>query len=260
MKLSLFLTILFSVILLSACEEHTLNPTSAQLRGEKITYHFNAGFSYRILQYDDKGKVKGLVSGVTYTDEEPFENTYELIYEGESLKEVRSLDPTIWSFEYTYGKNGQLSETKVFLSDELKEFYAFSYDTEGHLVSEISWGANDNAEFLPISQHKYRYDSHHNLIENQLFLYDNEDFKLISTTLYKDFDDKINSEHQFMNNLHHPFVRFCKNNPRTIQLTNSNGTSAEQKFLYDYNSRGYVTKRRIENESATVDFEYKEVK
>jgi hypothetical protein len=120
-------------------------------------------------------------------------------------------------------------------------------------------GASEGGEFLPTSQHKYKYDNHHNLIENQLLLFDNEDFKLVSTTLYKDFDDKINSDHQFMTNLHHPFIRFSKNNHRTIQLNNSNGTSAEQKFLYEYNARGYVTKRSIENGSATIDFEYKEV-
>ncbi|MBA4057793.1 MAG: hypothetical protein C0490_23965, partial [Marivirga sp.] len=204
---------------------------------------------------------RGMISGVTYPDDGTFENTHELVYEGNVLKEIHSHDVTIWSFEYSYGKKGELSETKVFLEDKLKEFYAFSYDTEGHLINEITWSTtSENGELLPISQRKFTYDNRHNLIEIQQFTYDVDHFKLFTTIVYKDFDDKANLEYLFMNNLHHPFVRFFKNNPHSVQLTHQNGTSAEQNFLYEYNSQGYVVKRRIKNDPSSIDFEYKEVR
>lgn len=259
MKFAPLLSALLLLIFFTGCDDNSQQPNLPELQGEKITYHFQGGFSYRILQYDEKGKVNGLISGVTYP-EGTFENTHHFIYEGNVLKEIRSQDATIWSFKFTYGKKGELSETKVFLDDKLKEFYAFSYDIEGHLISEITWGSDENDKLLPISQRKYRYDNRHNVIESQQFIFEEDTPKLTSTILYKDFDDKVNSEYLFLNNLHHPFVRFCKNNPRTIQLNNENGTSAEQKFVYEYNSQGHVTKRSIENDPATIDFVYKEVK
>ena len=257
---SLLLIALLSTILLTSCDEQTLTPALPILRGEKVTYHFESGFSYRILQYDDKGKVKSLVSGITYPDDGTFENTYELIYEGNVLKETRSQDVTVRSFEYSYGTNGQVSETSVFQNDKLKELYEFSYDIEGNLVSEITWSSSTDGELFPASQRKFKYDYRHNLIEIRQFTAEGEDFILVTTIVYSDYDNKVNSEYMFMNNLYHPFLRFFKNNPRSVRLTHENGTSAEQKFLYEYNSQDHVTKRRIENDPTSIDYEYIEFK
>jgi hypothetical protein len=261
MKSSSLIIALFSVIFFTGCDENAQQPTLPTVKGEKITYYFQGGSSYRILQYDDKGKVTGLISGVSYPNEGTFENAHEFIYEGDVLKQILSKDAAIWSFEYTYGKNGRISESRVFLDEQLKEFYAFSYDIEGNLINELIWRAeSENDELLPASQRKFKYDNNRNLTEIQQLTYDGTDFRLVTTIAYSDYDDKVNSEYMFMNNLHHPFVRLCKNNPRSVLVTHENGTSAKQKFLYEYNSSGLVTTRRIENEPSYIDFEYKKLK
>lgn len=256
--LSLFIIVL-STTFFSSCEDQPLNPTLPLLRAEKIIYHFEMGFNYQILQYDGFGKVNGLISGVTYPDDGTYENRHEFIYERNILMEIRSHDASIESYKYSYGPNKQVSETSVFLNGKLKESYEFLYDKEGNLIREITWnGSPGGGHLRPGFQRKFKYDHRKNLVEIQQFRDDGEGFKLLTTITYSDYDDKINSEYMFMNNLYHPFIRFCENNPRSVRLVHENGTSAEQKFLYDYNSQGHVTKRRIENDRISIDFEYTE--
>lgn len=257
---SYFLPLLW-VILLPACDDHTVQPSEPEIRAEKLTHHFAGGLSYRILQYDDQGKVITLVSGVTYPDEGSFENVHDLIYEGNRLKEIQSRDNTIWSFQYTYGKKGELTETGMFVGDSLKEFHAYSYDTESQLISDITWrDSGEKKQLIPVTQYLYAYNGHHNLIETRQFIYQEDAFQLATTITYHDFDDKVNPEYLFLNNLHHPTVRFFRNNPRLVRLMHENGTGAEQIFSYEYNSHGHVTKRRIENDPSSIDFEYADVK
>jgi hypothetical protein len=76
---------------------------------------------------------------------------------------------------------------------------------------------------------------------------------------YENFDDKENSEHLFMNNLYHPFVRFFQNNPRTVRITNANDSSSEQHYTFLYDTQGQVIKRIAEGAGTSIDYEFKEV-
>lgn len=259
---SILITLIFLTTSIISCEKNDLDPTlpSSLLRGKKITYHFESGFSYKSFQYDDTGKLTSMISVVNYTDQGTFESTYNFIYGGHILKETRSLDVPLGSLEYQYGTNGQISNTFVILNEKLKEYYEFFYNTNGDLVREVIWNnVLDEDKFMPASESKFLYDERRNLTEILQFQDYGEGFKLVTTISYHDYDDKVNSEYMFMSNLYHPFVRFHKNNPRVVRVAHENGSISEQKYLYEYNSQGHVTKRHIENNLTSIDFEYQEV-
>ena len=256
-KLTSSLLLVAAALILPACQESDPTPTPIQPRAEKMTYSFGTSQSYRVLEYDANGNLSSIISGLTDPEYGPQEYSHTLVYQANRLVSLVSEYESVVSFNYVYGSDGLLSETNAYYGNDLNEVYKFEYDDKGRVASKVTWNRNaESGSLQMVSKSEYEYDSHNNLIEERRFLHDGGAFFLTATFVYLDFDTKKSSEHLFMTNLQHPFVQFFQNNPQTLKLTNGNGTSAEQKFTYEYNSDGQVIKKWIEGGDDSYEYKF----
>jgi hypothetical protein len=255
-KLTSSLLLVVAALTLQSCYEYEPVPSPVTLRAEKLTYSFGSSKSYRTLTYDAGGRLTTIVSGLTNPEDGTFESTHKLSYSRNLLRSAKSDDQTVISYEYSYSFSDILTETNAYLGNDLYESHKYSYDGLGRLTKDITWTRNAANGILEKNyQIEYKYDSHDNLIEERRAVFNGSAFIPVSTVAYLNFDTKKNSEHFFMTSLYHPFVMFFQNNPQTQKLTNANGTSAEQKFTYEYNDMGLAVKKFIAGSDAS--FEYK---
>ncbi|MEQ9102402.1 MAG: hypothetical protein RIF36_11220 [Imperialibacter sp.] len=255
-KFTSSLLLVVAALTLQSCYEYEPAPSPVTLRAEKLTYSFGSSKSYRTLTYDAGGRLTTIVSGLTNPEDGTFEFTHKLSYSRNLLRSAKSDDQTVISYEYSYSSSDILTETNAYMGNDLYESHKYSYDGLGRLTKDITWTRNATTGTLQKNyQIEYKYDSHDNLIEERRAGYNGSAFVPASTIAYINFDTKKNSEHFFMSSLHHPFVIFFQNNPQTQKLTNANGTSAEQKFTYEYNDMGLAIKKIIAGRDAS--FEYK---
>lgn len=244
------------VAALQACSDDGVEPQATKWRAEKITYDFGAGQNYKAMKYDRNGRLVAIVTG--QVDSEGIsETTHHLQYEAGRLVAMVADEDVIPSYEYAYSRTGLLTETHVYSENSLVETHKYTYDAAGKLVKDIAWSrATQNGAFGPALQLEYLYDSHGNVIEKRYYRHNGTEFTKTQQVRYLSFDSMKNPEHFFPNALNPQAILFS-NNPLRMKLVNSNGTTAEQTFRYEYNCDGLATKQTNVETGSTMQFELK---
>ncbi|MCU0444940.1 MAG: hypothetical protein MUE85_08465 [Microscillaceae bacterium] len=162
--------------------------------------------------------------------------------------------------EYAYEyQNGKLLKIKQLFGDQVVNEYRYQYDGNGRLVQILAEAGEGSAEGN--TRQVLHYNAQGNLNEVLLSAWNvqTQQFELISTTYYQDFDDKKNVEGwklTFPTLMH---LQLQKNNPRKVVIKDAQGELiAEATHTFEYDAQGYPTKVKVKSEQGEgpTHFEY----
>lgn len=208
------------------------------LRAEKMSYGKN---SYRVLTYDDDNRISKITSGLL-DENDSLETVYTVHYADGRIQKIATTGAAE-SIEFHY-EGVKLIESLEYINNEVVRMNFFEYDNRDRVKTWIILQATTDGDFTPLTKKTFAYDTQNNAVQMEYFDYSPDvlDFVLVSTTHYKDFDNRKYSGAFFLN-FYHPYHTLFQNNPRTWRVENANGSVGETHFTYEYNSEGYVTRQ-----------------
>ncbi|MBL0743157.1 hypothetical protein [Chryseolinea lacunae] len=208
------------------------------LRAEKMSY---GKHSYRVLTYDNDNRISQITSGLL-DEGDSLETVYTVHYADGRIQKITTTGAAE-SIEFHY-EGGRLTESLEYVNNAVERMNFFAYDDHDRVKAWVILQATADDDFIPVSKKTFTYDAQNNAVQMQYSDYhaDVLDFVIVSTTHYKDFDNRKYSGAFFLN-FYHPYHTLFQNNPRTWRVENSNGSVGETHFTYEYNDQGYVTRQ-----------------
>jgi hypothetical protein len=248
-----FTPLLLIVALLAACNDHDNTPEPVrQLRAQSLSY---GDYSYRIYHYDDQNRLSSITGGII-DEGDSAEFTHHLTYDGDKIDKLEITDQAV--VDYVYEGN-RIKETREYLSGALIATHHYTYDPRGQVTTwEIERARLEGEDPVPDSKYVYTYNADGNLVTQKDYVFLEQDYRLLHTITYEDFDDKKSSDPLFLTDLYNfQHIKF-KNNARTWRLVNAaSGATAEEHFQFEYNEQGYVT-RSIPDQGAGITYRFTE--
>lgn len=251
----LTLSVLFS---LSACDkdpsetptqvppqQQLPNPLPAHALVKQIKWDEN---DHETFQYNDKGQVSRVRMQWQFDQSDP--------------TKIRTI---VYDFQY----DEQDKPVQVNLSDGFSARY-FYHDSLIHVTKELYPGggvarevtyiyannriaqetwrvSNLPGEPVTVYKHAFSYDAKGNLNKIEIFeQQENLEYKLLETTEYSDFDDKINPTSWMLRYPYLPQMRWQFNNPRREVRKVAGGQTEVTTYAYEYNAQGLPVSQRKE--------------
>jgi YD repeat-containing protein len=226
---------------------------------------------------------KALVSKLKWTDNDYYDFTYNAqnqvshlhfqwqYVEGDPTQ-IRSID---YDFQYdAQDKPVQVNYTGGFstkyayhgnLVHRTKEFYPggdwsreVTYIYVNDRITQEIWHVNGlPGEPVDIYKYEFGYDAKGNLAEVKTYeqvtdsTSGQQQFKLLETLEYSDFDDKINPTSWMLRYPYLPQVRWQMNNPRRETRRLADGVAKVTTHEYEYNGEGLPISRRTTSTGGT---------
>lgn len=196
------------------------------------------------LQYNTAGllthstmKQKAL-NGVVLT------STLEYIYKNGRIDSAAR--ETVFRAAFKY-EGDRIARTEEYIDDTWVQRHTFAYDEKGRLKESITLqDIPEEDGIIPVRKSVYQYDERDNLVAHDHYYYapGKKDFVLLTVTRISDYDAKPNAEDFFGGHPFNPHVKFRKNNPRKMVVSNAAGLGkTEYTFTYTYNDGGYPVKK-----------------
>lgn len=257
---------IFMVLLgLSACEKDPVveppvsqppqqqlpNPLPANALVKQVKWSENDRDNY---QYNNKGQVSQFRQQWQYQENDPTKIrtlVHDFQYDAENKPVLVNVSG---NFSIRYFYHGDLVHlTKEFypggdLAKEVTYIYA------GNRIAQETWRvSNLPGEPVSVYKHAFSYDAKGNL--NKVEVYEQQEnlqYKLLETTEYSDFDDKINPTSWTMRYPFLPQVRWQFNNPRREVRRVVEGAVETTTHTYEYNAQGLPTVKRTTRPSGVV--------
>ncbi|HRI59539.1 MAG TPA: hypothetical protein PK228_07440, partial [Saprospiraceae bacterium] len=231
---------------------------------------------------------KALVSKLKWADNDHYTFTYNAKNQVSNLRyqyQYVQGDPTqirtvVYDFQYDaqdkpvqVNYSGGFSEKYFYhgnLVHRTKEFYPggdwskeVTYIYANDRIAQEIWHVN-GLPGEPVSVYKYQfgYDQKGNLAEIETYeqVIDSTSgqlqYKLLETTEYSDFDDKINPTSWMLRHPYLPQVRWQFNNPRREVRRLTDGTSQTTTHEYEYNDEGLPVVKRTTGPSGVLTMTY----
>ncbi len=210
-------------------------PAHALIRQQKW-----AETDHQTFSYNAKGQVIQIRSQWQFVEGDPTQiNTiiYDVVYD--SLNRPVELTNSIgYKGRYLYHGN-LIHKTQELGSDgaivkEVTYIYA-----DNRIAAEIWRIPGNNGGPDALNKHVFGYDVKGNL--NKVIMYEQtgvDQFKLLETTTYSDFDDKINPLSWMLRYPYLPQLRLQFNNPRKVTVQPANGAASTTTYAYEYNAQG----------------------
>lgn len=221
------------------------NPLPAHALVMQIKWDEN---DHETFQYNDKGQVSRLRSQWQYVEGDP--------------TKIRAI-------EYDFQYDEQNKPVQVNLSDGFSARY-FYHDSLIHVTKELYPGggvarevtyiyannriaqetwrvSNLPGEPVSVYKHAFSYDAKGNL--NKIEISEQQEdltYKLLETTEYSDFDDKINPTSWMLRYPYLPQMRWQFNNPRREVRKVAGGQTEVTTYAYEYNAQGLPVSQRKE--------------
>lgn len=261
--------LLAAVILLSAAacdKDETENPNPPQqelpnpLPANALVKQLKWSDTDRqTLTYNAKGQVTQLKSQWQFEQGDPNEIkviTYDFQYDGQD-RPILVTETGGLTTRYSYQDN---------LVDKVQEFYAgtivmkditYQYDAHRRITGQIWKVAGIPGG--PVTSYKYvfSYDAKGNLTKLEKFEQaDNQQYELVETTQYSEFDDKINPTSWLTQAPYLPQARFQYNNPQKVVRTVTGDQPEVITFRYEYNAEDLPTVRRIKKAGGVTTQQY----
>ncbi|MCB0534238.1 MAG: hypothetical protein KDD14_18695 [Saprospiraceae bacterium] len=210
-------------------------PAHALVRQQRWTETDHQTFAYNdkgqvmqeIFQYQyvqgDPTKIRTMIYDFTYDSQNrPVQLNYtggfttQFLYHGNLIHKTRELYPggaLAKEVTYLYSNNRMAQET--------------------WRIPSIPGEPDD------VYKHVFGYDNRGNLNKVEVFEQTGVDqFKLLETTTYSDFDDKINPLSWQLRYPYIPQLRLQFNNPRKVSVQAEDGTVSTTTYAYEYNAQG----------------------
>lgn len=246
-RIAIFLSSL--CLLFISCKKNSevnTPPPGAKPSFLKTVVYQNLPSPYYHFGYDENGKVNtaAFASGAF---------TYNLFYQGDQLKEMKSvLASTKINTTYQYDNQGRISFIKISSEDGSQVFKrAFlSYDNQNRLT-EIEWELNATPGFIAQRTISFTYGADGNLFEKRDHRHFIEGKQQEATYIdrFEQYDNNANvddfsllhesSEHLVL----FPGVKLQHGNPAKLVRT-GDGTNYEITYNYTYNSNKQPVQRR----------------
>jgi YD repeat-containing protein len=146
--------------------------------------------------------------------------------------------------------NGQLVEKaqELLPSGAVMNDFTYLYNNKRiiGIIRKFTSASNDR-----VATHKYEfeYDNRNNLSQIKILELlsqpiNGNPYKLLETTTYSNFDDKVNTTYWHVQFPYLPQVRWQFNNPRRKEIKVEGGSSTVYNYTYTYNAQGLPTERR----------------
>ncbi|MBV6441053.1 MAG: hypothetical protein DYG98_25960 [Haliscomenobacteraceae bacterium CHB4] len=216
---------------------------------------------HQTFTYNDKGQVSQLKSQWQYVEGDPTKIrtiVYDFQYDAQN-KPIQVNTEGGFSDRYFY--HGDLIHTTKELypgggvAKEVTYLYADNW-----ISHEIWRVSNLPGEPVTVYKHLFAYDAKGNLTKITIYEQDDDlEFKLLSTTEYSDFDDKINPTSWMLRYPHLPQMRWQFNNPRREVRRLATGEEEITMYAYEYNASGLPVIKRTtlpDGKMTTVNYQY----
>jgi hypothetical protein len=171
-------------------------------------------------------------------------STLEYIYKNGKIDSAARETVFRASFKY---EGDKIARTEEYIDDIWVQRHTFTYDEKGRLTESITWqDIPEEGGITPVSKSKYLYDERDNLVAHDHYYYapGKKDFVLLTVSRFSDYDTQPNAEDFFGGHPFNPHVKFRKNNPGKLVVSNAAGLGkTEYTFTYTYNTGGYPVKK-----------------
>lgn len=219
------------------------NPLPANALVKQVKWAENDHETY---QYNSKGQVSQLRSQWQFDQSDPTK-IRTIVYDFQYDEQDRPMQVTYTNgFTTRYFYHGNL----IHVTKELypgggvaKEVtYIYANDRVAHEIWRVS---NAPGEPVTVYKHAFSYDAKGNLSKVEVYeQQENLQYKLLETTEYLDFDDKINPTSWTLRYPYLPQIRWQFNNPRKEVRRTPEGLEETITYAYEYNAQGLPSVQR----------------
>ena len=233
--------LLLPAILFCSCDSSDDDP----VRETQYTpVKMEAGDTSVELQYNAAGELTHSVTKQKALNDVVLTSTLEYIYKNGRIDSAASDAGFRVSFKYTGDK---IVRAEEYINETWVERHTFAYDEKGRLKESIRLqDIPEEGGITPVQKSTYLYDERDNLVAHDYYYYSpgKEDFVLLTVSRMSDYDTQPNAEDFFSPHPYNPYVKFRKNNPGKMIVTNAAGLGkTEYTFTYTYNAGGYPVKK-----------------
>ncbi|MEZ4942361.1 MAG: hypothetical protein R3D58_15925 [Saprospiraceae bacterium] len=195
---------------------------------------------HQTFAYNDKGQVKQEIFQYQYVQGDPTKirtTIYDFTYD--SLNRPVQLNYTGgFTTQFLYHGNLIHKTRELYPGGALAKEVTYIY-SNNRIVQETWRVASIPGEPEDVYKFVFSYDARGNL--NKVENYEQtgvDQFKLLETTTYSDFDDKINPLSWQLRYPYIPQLRLQFNNPRTVTVQPADGAASTTTYAYTYNAQG----------------------
>lgn len=234
------------------------NPLPADALVKQLKWAPN---DHQTFTYNNDNQVSRLVSQWQYVEGDPTQIksvTYDFEYDAQK-RPLKVTDNYGYASKYFYNANNQIAKNQEVSPDgTVNKEVSFVY-ANSRVIQE-NWRVNgEPIDSVYVYKHVFSYDTNGNLNKIEVFerLPDLQ-FKLLETTTYSDFDDKLNVGSWLLRFPYLPQMQYQFNNPRKQVRQTAGGTAEVTTHEYVYNAKGRPLSRTSNGPggSQTVTYQY----
>lgn len=196
------------------------------------------------LQYNAAGALTHLVTKQQALNGVVLTSTLTYIYKDGRIDSAASDEVFRASFKYAGDK---IVRTEEYIDATWVQRHSFAYDAKGRLKESVTLqNIPEEGGITPVHKSTYLYDERDNLTAHDYYYYSpgKKDFVLLTVSRMSDYDTQPNAEDFFSVHPFNPVVKFRKNNPGKMVVSNAAGLGkSEYTFTYVYNEGGYPIKK-----------------
>jgi YD repeat-containing protein len=246
------------VITLSACEKDPAEPNPLPVIQQPNPLPANALLKqmkwsendYLSATYDAKNRLTQWRSQWQYVEEDPTKIraiVYDFQYDTQDKVTKISYTGGFVTNLY-YNGQGVEKAQELFPGGAVMNDFTYLYNNK-RIVAIIRKIANAPGEAPTTYRYELGYDNKGNL--NQIKTFEQlsqpvngNPYKLLETTTFSDFDDKVNPIHWNLQFPYLPQVRWQFNNPRRKQIKTEGGATLVYTYTYTYDTKGLPIEQR----------------
>ena len=234
------------------------NPLPAHALVSRLKWAEN---DHQTFTYNAKGQVSQLRSQWQYVEGDPTK-IRTLVYDFQYDAQDRPVQvDASGDFTVKYFYHGNLVHTTKELYPDGAVAKEVTYIYAGNRVAQEIWRINSvPGDSASIYKHVFSYDAKGNLNKVETFEQDeNQQYDLIETVVYSDFDDKINPTSWMLRHPYLPQIRWQFNNPGREVRSVPGGPAEITNHAYEYNAQGLPVSRATTRQGAgvlTMQYQY----
>lgn len=215
--------------------------------------------------YNTRGQVVQLRAQWQYDQSDPTKIrtiVYDFEYDTQD-RPVRVSTPSSYFSRYFYHDTLVERSQELYPGGEVAREVTYIY-YNSRIIKEIWRVSNLPSEPVTLYKHEFEYDAKGNLAEIKVFeqvtdsTSGQQQYKLLETLEYSNFDDKINPTSWMLRYPFLPQVRWHYNNPRREVRRLPGGTVQVTTHEYQYNAEGLPISRRTTSPGGmqTTNYQY----
>ena len=266
-----FILLIISVLSLWSCQQEEAdlpkpigeNPSQPVEQKILLKRIMNSPVDFQAFDYDEQGNIVKYTSQSTYRADGAVRVLTHLF----EYDEAKNLIKTASSYGYTkyFYKDGKLEKTETYYTtnNQLVGTIFYTFNEKKQLIETVEVVAKPFEDSPSQIKRTYVYDEKGNITQQAyLFLNKSNEFELVYTVFYEDYDDKKSIDNVLFTYPYLPTSKFHQNNFRRMKTVYANGAIDEHTYLfeYQYNDKDFPTSKvqSVANrpDVTTIRFDY----